>query len=65
MPFSENLKRQVKEKAAFRCCRCQLFGVEVHHIVPEAEQWADTIVLPESPAQAFALGRFPWYTIPL
>jgi rubrerythrin len=43
MAFSEDLKRQVKEKAAFRCCRCQLFGIEVHHIIPEAEGGVDTI----------------------
>ncbi len=35
MPFSESIKEEVKRKAAFRCCRCQQIGVDVHHILPE------------------------------
>jgi rubrerythrin len=35
MPFDEGTKNKVREKAAFRCCRCQEIGVEVHHIIPE------------------------------
>ena len=34
MGFSETIKKEVREKAAFRCCRCQTIGVEVHHIIP-------------------------------
>ena len=34
MPFSEQKKLEVKQKATFRCCRCQNIGVDVHHIVP-------------------------------
>lgn len=43
MGFSENLKREVKEKAAFRCCRCQNIGVQVHHIEPESDGGPDTV----------------------
>ncbi|MFH1717683.1 MAG: DarT ssDNA thymidine ADP-ribosyltransferase family protein [Planctomycetota bacterium] len=43
MSFSENLKQEVKEKAAFRCCRCQAIGVQVHHIEPESEGGPDTV----------------------
>jgi Zn finger protein HypA/HybF involved in hydrogenase expression len=35
MAFSEQVKLEVKRKAAFRCCRCQSVGVDVHHIIPE------------------------------
>jgi len=35
MDFSEKTKKEVKEKAAFRCCRCQQIGIHVHHIVPK------------------------------
>jgi len=37
MPFREAVKLRVKKRAAFRCCRCGEIGIEVHHIVPEAE----------------------------
>lgn len=43
MPFPENIKLQVKRKAAFRCCRCQNIGVEVHHIVAERDGGPDDI----------------------
>jgi hypothetical protein len=32
----------VKEKSAFRCCRCQSIGIEVHHILPQASNGPDT-----------------------
>jgi hypothetical protein len=35
MPFSEIIKKEVRQRAAFRCCRCQKIGIEVHHIIPE------------------------------
>jgi len=35
MDFTEQIKREVKEKAAFRCCRCQQIGIQVHHIIPQ------------------------------
>jgi 5-methylcytosine-specific restriction endonuclease McrA len=43
MPFSECIKEEVKRKAAFRCCRCQQIGVEVHHILPEKDGGTDDI----------------------
>jgi len=38
MPFSERVKKEVKEKSAFQCCRCKGIGIQVHHIIPEAEE---------------------------
>lgn len=35
MDFTEQVKQEVKEKAAFRCCRCQNIGIHVHHIIPQ------------------------------
>lgn len=35
MSFSEKLKKQVRQRAAYQCCRCRSFGVEVHHIIPQ------------------------------
>jgi len=43
MPFTEKQKLEVKEKAAFRCCRCQNIGIAVHHIIPEAAGGPDTL----------------------
>jgi hypothetical protein len=43
MGFSESTKKEVREKAAFRCCRCQKIGVEVHHILPEEYGGTDDI----------------------
>lgn len=43
MPFGEKVKREVKERAAFRCCRCQSVGIQVHHIIPEEHGGGDTI----------------------
>ena len=37
MPFSQAVKLQVKRKADFRCCRCHEVGIDIHHIVPEAQ----------------------------
>jgi predicted Zn-ribbon and HTH transcriptional regulator len=42
MAFPEKLKQSVRRRAYFTCCLCQALGVEVHHIVPEAEGGADT-----------------------
>ena len=41
--FSEITKREVKEKAAFRCCRCQQIGVHVHHIIPKEDEGSSDI----------------------
>lgn len=43
MPFSEQTKLEVKQKAAFRCCRCQSIGVDVHHIIPEEHDGSNEI----------------------
>jgi len=43
MGFSEQIRREVKIKAAFRCCRCQQVGVDVHHVVPRALGGTDRI----------------------
>lgn len=42
MAFTEKLKTEVKKKAAFRCCRCHEIGVDVHHIISQADQGPDT-----------------------
>ncbi len=43
MAFTETLKQEVRQKAAFRCCRCQKIGIEVHHIIPQEENGPDVI----------------------
>ena len=43
MAFSELTKLEVKKRAAFRCCRCQSIGIEIHHIVPQADKGPDTL----------------------
>ena len=43
MPFSETLKLQVKKMAAFQCCRCREIGVDIHHIIPQAQGGSDDI----------------------
>ena len=43
MVFTENLKLEVKKKAAFRCCRCHEIGVDIHHIIPQAQDGPDDI----------------------
>src|SRR3989344_5044502 len=43
MAFSEKLKLEVKKQAAFRCCRCHEIGVDIHHIIPQAESGSDDI----------------------
>jgi len=42
MAFSEATKLAVKRKAHLSCCLCKALGVEVHHIVPQAQQGDDT-----------------------
>ena len=42
MSFSEPLKLDVRRRAHFRCCMCRGLGVEVHHIIPQAEGGPDT-----------------------
>ena len=43
MAFSESVRNKVKEKSAFRCCRCHEIGIEVHHIVPSSKGGSDNI----------------------
>ena len=43
MSFSEKIKLEVKQRANFRCCRCQNIGVQVHHIVPQKDGGSDDI----------------------
>ncbi|MFC2062673.1 HNH endonuclease [Chloroflexota bacterium] len=43
MGFSEQVKLEVKRKAAFQCCRCRSIGVQVHHIIPEEHGGSDDI----------------------
>jgi hypothetical protein len=42
MAFPEQLKRDIKRRSHFACCLCHGLGVEVHHIVPQAEDGPDT-----------------------
>jgi hypothetical protein len=41
MPFTEITKKNVKRRAHFQCCLCRSLGVEVHHIVPQADGGSD------------------------
>lgn len=45
MPFPEPLKREVRRRAAFRCCACdkRSMVLEIHHIRPEADGGEDHI----------------------
>lgn len=43
MAFSSKITKDVKEKAAFKCCRCQSIGVEVHHIISQKNGGPDTM----------------------
>lgn len=37
MAFADALKLAIKKKAHFCCCLCHSLGIEVHHIVPQAD----------------------------
>lgn len=43
MAFSEKLKKEVRMKADGKCVICHKPFVEVHHIIPQAENGPDTI----------------------
>jgi hypothetical protein len=43
MAFSEAKKLAVKRKSHFRCVVCRTPGVEIHHIIPQAEGGEDSI----------------------
>lgn len=42
MAFSEATKSSVKKRAHFACCLCHGVGIELHHIIPQAEDGPDT-----------------------
>jgi len=42
MAFDQKIINRVKEKAAFKCCRCQSIGIEVHHIIPQRKRRLNT-----------------------
>lgn len=42
MPFNEEVKLSIRRRAHFMCCMCKAIGVEIHHIVPQAEGGLDT-----------------------
>jgi hypothetical protein len=41
MPFSESLRAEIRRRADMRCCICHTTGVEIHHIIPQAEGGPD------------------------
>ena len=43
MAFAESTRLEVKKRAAFRCCRCQSIGIEIHHIIPQADKGSDVV----------------------
>lgn len=43
MAFSENIKTKVKELSAFKCCRCQSIGIDIHHIIPQKDCGSEDI----------------------
>jgi len=42
MAFLEITKLAIKRKAHFACCLCRGVGVEIHHIIPQADGGPDT-----------------------
>jgi hypothetical protein len=42
MAFTEATKLAVKRKAHFACCLCRSVGIELHHIIPQADGGPDT-----------------------
>lgn len=43
MAFAEALTREIRKRAHFQCCLCKALGVEIHHIIPQAEDGSDSI----------------------
>jgi hypothetical protein len=43
MPFSEEVKYQVKRLSHQTCCVCKSIGIEIHHIIPQSEKGEDTL----------------------
>ena len=42
MAFSEQVRDRVRKRAHYRCCICEAWDVEVHHIIPQEEDGLDT-----------------------
>jgi hypothetical protein len=42
MAFSEAVKASVRRKSHLQCCLCKSLGVEIHHIIPQAEGGPET-----------------------
>lgn len=43
MAFSEKLKKEVRMKSDGKCAICHKPFVEIHHIIPQAENGPDTM----------------------
>ncbi len=43
MAFPETIKLEAKRRSNFSCCICKEPFVEVHHIIPQAENGPDTL----------------------
>lgn len=41
MAFPESVTKEIKRRAHFQCCLCKALGIEVHHIIPQAEKGPD------------------------
>jgi hypothetical protein len=41
MPFPESVRLEVQKAAHFHCCLCHALGVEIHHIVAQADGGTD------------------------
>jgi 5-methylcytosine-specific restriction endonuclease McrA len=41
MTFSEGVRVAVRKRSHLRCCLCHSIGVDIHHIVPQAEGGSD------------------------
>ena len=41
MAFPESVAREIKRRAHFQCCLCKAIGIEIHHIIPQAERGPD------------------------
>jgi hypothetical protein len=43
VPFPEAIAKEARQRAHYQCCLCKALGVEIHHIVPQAEGGPDTL----------------------
>jgi len=43
MDFTEETKKQVREKAMFKCCLCQSLDIEIHHIEAQKDGGSNDI----------------------